>query len=156
MKQLKRAAAVLLAVCLIFSLAACGGVNIDKTAKNLHIEQAENIRVWYCDDRYTDYLNFVADRFHSANELVTIEPVLVDSDNYLENIYEESVRNGNVADVYLMLTDELEKASMMGLTVQLKQHHIKVNFMDILSHLMFHFLYTIKMLHLLWKHFHSL
>lgn len=33
MKQLKRAAAVLLAVCLIFSLAACGGVNIDKTAK---------------------------------------------------------------------------------------------------------------------------
>lgn len=46
MKQLKRAAAVLLAVCLIFSLAACGGVNIDKTAKNLHIEQAENIRVW--------------------------------------------------------------------------------------------------------------
>ena len=110
MKQLKRAAAVLLAVCLIFSLAACGGVNIDKTAKNLHIEQAENIRVWYCDDRYTDYLNFVADRFHSANELVTIEPVLVDSDNYLENIYEESVRNGNVADVYLMLTDELEKA----------------------------------------------
>ena len=118
MKQLKRAAAVLLAVCLIFSLAACGGVNIDKTAKNLHIEQAENIRVWYCDDRYTDYLNFVADRFHSANELVTIEPVLVDSDNYLENIYEESVRNGNVADVYLMLTDELEKASMMGLTVE--------------------------------------
>ena len=109
MKQLKRAAAVLLAVCLIFSLAACGGVNIDKTAKNLHIEQAENIRVWYCDDRYTDYLNFVADRFHSANELVTIEPVLVDSDNYLENIYEESVRNGNVADVYLMLTDELRK-----------------------------------------------
>lgn len=89
-----------------------------KTAKNLHIEQAENIRVWYCDDRYTDYLNFVADRFHSANELVTIEPVLVDSDNYLENIYEESVRNGNVADVYLMLTDELEKASMMGLTVE--------------------------------------
>lgn len=118
MKQLKRAAAVLLAVCLIFSLAACGGVNIDKTAKKLHIEQAENIRVWYCDDRYTDYLNFVADRFHSANELVTIEPVLVDSDNYLENIYEESVRNGNVADVYLMLTDELEKASMMGLTVE--------------------------------------
>ena len=49
MKQLKRAAAVLLAVCLIFSLAACGGVNIDKTAKNLHIEQAENIRVWYCE-----------------------------------------------------------------------------------------------------------
>ena len=84
----------------------------------LHIEQTENIRVWYCDDRYTDYLNFVADRFHSANELVTIEPVLVDSDNYLENIYEESVRNDNVADVYLMLTDELEKASMMGLTVE--------------------------------------
>ena len=118
MKQLKRAAAVFLAVCLIFSLAACGGVNIDKTAKKLHIEQAENIRVWYCDDRYTDYLKFVADRFHSANELVTIEPVLVDSDNYLENIYEESVRNDNVADVYLMLTDELEKASMMGLTVE--------------------------------------
>ena len=86
MKQLKRTVAVLLAVCLIFSLAACGGVNIDKTAKNLHIEQAENIRVWYCDDRYTDYLKFVADRFHSANERVTIEPVLVDSDNYLENI----------------------------------------------------------------------
>ena len=43
---------------------------------------------------------------------------MVDSDNYLENIYEESVRNGNVADVYLMLTDELEKASMMGLTVE--------------------------------------
>ena len=89
-----------------------------KRQKNLHIEQAENIRVWYCDDRYTDYLKFVADRFHSANELVTIEPVLVDSDNYLENIYEESVRNDNVADVYLMLTDELEKASMMGLTVE--------------------------------------
>ena len=40
MKQLKRAAAVLLAVCLIFSLAACGGVNIDKTAKNLHIKSS--------------------------------------------------------------------------------------------------------------------
>ena len=118
MKQLKRAAAVFLAVCLIFSLAACGGVNIDKTAKKLHIEQAENIRVWYCDDRYTDYLNFVADRFHSANELVTIEPVLVDSDNYLENIYEESVRNGNVADVYLMEASDMQRAYLMGLTAE--------------------------------------
>ena len=115
---LRRAAALLIALCMAVPLAACGGDKADKTARDLKLEEQRTVRVWYCDERYTDYINFVAERFHAANELVTIEPVLVDAENYLEYIYDESIRKNNAADVYLMLSDDLEKACMMGLTVE--------------------------------------
>lgn len=115
---LKRAAALLLVFCMVFPLVACSGSETDKTARDLKLEEQRTVRVWYCDERYTDYINFVAERFHAANELVEIEPVLVSSENYLEYIYDESIRKNNAADVYLMLSDDLEKACMMGLTVE--------------------------------------
>lgn len=117
MKWYKKLTAVCLTVFMALGCSACGE-QPDQTAKSLYIEQESTVYVWYDDARYTDYLNEVAKRFHEANEMVTIQPVLTGTDNYLENIYEQSLRSGNAADVYLMHSDDLEKACMMGLAVE--------------------------------------
>lgn len=117
MKLLKRLTALCLTATMAFSVSACG-YDRDKTAKDLSIENYVTIQVWYDNDSYTQYLNQVASGFHSANELVTIKPVLVGSEDYMSNIYNESVQNKNVADIYLMSSDDMQKAYMMGLTTE--------------------------------------
>lgn len=117
MKWVKKLTAVCLTVLMAFGCSACGD-QPDQTAKSLSIEQESTVYVWYEDARYTEYLNEVAKHFHEANEMVKIQPVLTGADNYLENIYEQSLRGGNAADVYLMHSDDLEKACLMGLAVE--------------------------------------
>ena len=117
MKLYKR----LLAVCLTFVMAlsccACSGQQ-DKTAKGLNIEHETTVYVWYCDERYEPYLKAAAMRFRQANELLKIEPVLVGENDFLENIYQSSLQGEKTADVYLMSSDDLEKACMLGLAAE--------------------------------------
>lgn len=113
----KKGTAVLLAFVMAVVCSACGE-QPDKTAKGLDIEQEMTVYVWYCDQKYTPYLEYVAGRFHEVNGMVTINPVLVSSENYLETIYEQSVHGSQTADVYLLSSNDLEKACMMGLAVE--------------------------------------
>lgn len=113
MRMWKRLTALCLSTLLVLPLGACQSSR-DKTAKNLNIESYITVRIIYNDDTYTDYLNMVAKEFHQSNELVTVQPELAQSDDYLTDIYNDS-RNQNAADIFLMSSDDMQKAYLMGL-----------------------------------------
>jgi maltose-binding protein MalE len=117
MKLYKKITALLLVTVMSVGCCACS-VDRNKTAKSLDINGEVTINVWYSDESYTSYLNYAAEQFHKANELVTIHPVLVSAEDYLQTIYDGSVRNGNVADVYLLASDNKERARLMGLMAE--------------------------------------
>lgn len=117
MRWYKKLTAVCLSVVMGTVLSACGE-QPDQTAKGLTVEREVTVCVWYTDARYTLYLEQAANRFHQANEMVTIKPVLTAADQYLEHIYEQSVRGEQAPDVYLLSSDDLEKACLMGLAAE--------------------------------------
>ena len=111
MRLLKKTIITVLILCMLTGLVACN----KSAAKQLDIEEPVTITVWYQDDKFTDYIDYVARTFSKENSLVTINYQLVTDDNYVERLYEESVHGNNAPDVFLMNTDNLEKASLMGL-----------------------------------------
>lgn len=119
MRLLKKCAAMGIALIMCTNFIACNkSDDLDKTAKGLKLEQEKTIDVWYCDGSYRAYLEQVAERFHKANSLVTINPVQVSAEDYLTNIYDESVRNNGGPDVFIMSSDELERVQLMGLVAE--------------------------------------
>ena len=109
MRVLKKTIITVLILCMVMGLTAC-----DKNAaKSLDIEEPVTINVWYQDDKFTDYIDYVAKTFSKDNSLVTINYQLVTEDNYVERLYEESVHGNNAPDIFFMNTDNLEKASLM-------------------------------------------
>lgn len=113
----KKIVAVVMVMILCIHFAGCGEA-ADKTAKSLRLETPKKVKVWYTNDQYTPYLEYVAGQVKQANDLIEIEPQLMDSENYLENIYNGSIHNGEAPDVYIMSADQLEKANMMGLVLK--------------------------------------
>lgn len=100
-----------------FSLCACRSDEND-TAKNLNVEEKVSVNVWYTDESYNGYLEYVAKKFHEANELVTVVPVLVSGEDYVDTIYEQGIHKDNIADVYLVSAHELSKICKLGLAAQ--------------------------------------
>lgn len=118
MKYFKKITALIMSVIICFSMVACGSTDRNKAAKDLKLGGPVTVNVWYNDSAYESYLLNVAKEFHAANELVTINPMYVESEDYIETIYNESVKNGNAADVYLMSSEESEKAYLLGLMLE--------------------------------------
>lgn len=114
MRYIKKMTALVLVLCMCAGMSACGR----SAAKELDVDKPTTVTIWYQDESYTEYLDYVAKQFTSENELVSITYQLVTSDNYVEYIYDESVHNGNAPDIFLMSTDSLEKASLMGLVAE--------------------------------------
>jgi len=104
-------------ICLCSGLAGCDGTS-NQTVSRLKLETPRTVIVWYTDEKYTEYLNYVAEQVHQENELITIELQLMDSENYLENIYNSSVKENGGPDLYIMSANQLEKANMMGLMLK--------------------------------------
>lgn len=116
MKILKRVTAVLLTAAVAVSFTACGGRS--EHAKKLNIDTAVSINIWYQDDAYTSYLDYIAQQFHKANEFITVNPVKVEENNLLDAVYNGSIAQNNVADVYLMEASDMQRAYLMGLTAE--------------------------------------
>lgn len=117
MRYIKKIMAVLLTVVVVVTFTGCTNES-NLAAKKLKVEEETTITIWYNDESYSEYLNFVAQEFHRVNELVTINAVFINSEEYLENIYEESIKNDNAPDVFLMSSDYVEKAYLMGLMLE--------------------------------------
>lgn len=118
MKQAKKLISVLLTVVITFSATACGKYDRNKVARELDIETPVTVNVWYNDKRYEPYLDNVSKEFNVANNLVTINPVYYESDNFIETIYDETVKNDNAPDIYITSSENCEKAYLMGLMLE--------------------------------------
>ena len=82
------------------------------------IKEADTINLWYTNDELTSYLKTCALMFSGSNDIkVNVE--LVSSIDYLETMSKETLK-GNVADVYILNTEMLEKAYLAGLAEENK------------------------------------
>lgn len=72
--------------------------------------------LWYTDESLTDYLNSACVAYLDA-EGVRVEPVLKTGLEYIEEIYDASVKGGEMPDLYIAGTDCLEKAALSGLAL---------------------------------------
>ncbi len=80
-------------------------------------ESGVTLQFWYTDSSMTSYYNNAASYFNKRNEGITIVPTLVDSAEYLDDIYEASVEGASYPDLYVISDDSLGKAYLAGLTV---------------------------------------
>ena len=108
---------MMLIVTMLTVFAGCGNKD-DRTqaAKKLNLSGPITVNVWYNDSAYESYLEFVARQFKKSNELVTVKPIYIEADSYINYIYDESVRNNNACDIYFLTSEEMEKAYLSGLT----------------------------------------
>ena len=113
MRYIKRAVALLLCMATLVMFAGCG--EPEQAAKHLKVDQETTVTIWYNDESFQPYLELAAKQFKSANELVTLNPVYVGSEDYLDMIYNDSIKNGGGPDVFMMSSDYVEKAYLMGL-----------------------------------------
>lgn len=111
----KRIIVILLIMCIVSSFVACG-ISDDTQDTSENIQDDTTLSLWYTDDHLTAYLKQAADEYHKANQHITIEPKLVEEDDYLENIYNGSIKQNDIADLYMLSSDNLEKAYLMGIT----------------------------------------
>lgn len=122
----KKIVACSMMVCMGISMVACGKEKNDEdAATKLQLEKNVSISLWYDDDRLTPYFQDCANKYHDANEQVTVELKLVDSENYLTKIYDGCVKNDDVADIFLMSSTDMQRSWLMGLDRQ------NANFSDV-------------------------
>jgi arabinogalactan oligomer/maltooligosaccharide transport system substrate-binding protein len=76
----------------------------------------KTMTLWYCDDTLTDYLNEIAVSYNESQNSYRVEPKLQDGVEYLENINKASVADKDYPDIYIISNDQLEKATLAGLT----------------------------------------
>jgi maltose-binding protein MalE len=115
-KALRQLGSVVLASALVLGLAGCKG-NGDggDEAATVNLEKPVTISLWYDDDSYTSYFQDCANRYHESNEQVTVELKLVDTDDYLNSVYEGCVKSDNGADIFLTSSVDIQKTWLMGL-----------------------------------------
>ena len=113
-KYFKKFAALGLAVSMLASVTACSG-NSDKTTPEVELEEDVNVNLWYSDDRYTGYFEECARRYHESNAHVTVMLNLVEDENYLDDVYNSCIKSDDGADIFMMSSDDVQKAYLMGL-----------------------------------------
>lgn len=120
-----RICAVLLIITLtaLLILTAVSGIQIRQPVNKEEAPAGESsyslgkdtLRLWYTDDKLTDYLNYIAVNYNSDHEDIRVVPVLVPGQEYLESISDASMTDEELPDLYITTNDTLEKAHLAGL-----------------------------------------
>lgn len=118
MKIIKRLISVIMVCVMLISVTACGVTDRDEEARKLDIETPVTINVWYDNKDYERYLNTVASGLKAANNLITVNPVYIEAQDIIDTLYTETVRNNNAPDVYLMSSENSDKAYLLGLMLE--------------------------------------
>lgn len=118
MKIIKRLISVTMVCVMLISVTACGVTDRDEEARKLDIETPVTINVWYDNKDYERYLNTVASGLKAANNLITVNPVYIEAQDIIDTLYTETVRNNNAPDVYLMSSENSDKAYLLGLMLE--------------------------------------
>ncbi|MCI8991298.1 MAG: extracellular solute-binding protein [Eubacterium sp.] len=107
-KGKKRGIAMFAAV--LFIAAVCAGCAEKKEA----VKEAELITVWYQDEKHAAFLVQCAKDYYEKTG-VQVQVEKQEEPEYLENIYDRTMENGEFPDVYLSSTDQIEKCVLAGI-----------------------------------------
>lgn len=125
MNVLKRVISAMLCVVML-----CGvlyvGAHQNAMKEQVLFEKNDSVVLWYTDESMTDYLNAMAVAYQEEYG-VRVLPFLQSGSDYLESMYEESVRGNSAPDLYIVSNEALEKAYLSGLAGEITDPQDLVN-----------------------------
>ena len=81
------------------------------------------LRLWYTDQRMTDFLQESAQRYMAKHEDIRLLPLLMPQSDFSDAIYRASVseEKGDVPDLFITTEETLEKAYLSGIAEELDE-----------------------------------
>lgn len=114
---------------LIFGIASYTGLNGMGLHKLVDRKEKGTVNFWYTNENMTNYYNNIASVYNQSNRGANVVPRLVSASEYVEQIYKASIEGGNFPDVYVITSDNVEKAYMSGLTMPIEEEmEVRENF----------------------------
>ena len=117
MNMSKRIVSVVLCSVLVIALFFAGFLRNADTAGNSLLSM-DSVTIWYTDEGMADYMNAMAVAFHEEYG-VRVLPQLHSGMDYLEAVYDASVKEENGPDLYVISNEALEKAYLSGLATEI-------------------------------------
>lgn len=117
MSLTKRIISAFLVLVMLFSVLYAG--NQVKEQKELEVfDNTRTLHIWYTDEALTDYLSSMAVRYHEEKG-VRVIPTLQSGLELLQKINEASLTSDNYPDLYIASNDNMEKAYLVGLAMEI-------------------------------------
>ena len=117
MSLTKRIISAFLVLVMLFSVLYAG--NQVKEQKELEVfDNTRTLHIWYTDEALTDYLSSMAVRYHEEKG-VRVIPTLQSGLELLQKINEASLTSDYYPDLYIASNDNMEKAYLVGLALDI-------------------------------------
>lgn len=122
MKKLRQIiVGLLVAAALAVGVGSYTGLNGMGYHKLIEERESGTIYFWYTNDLLTNYYNNVASIYNKTNRGANVVPKWVSASEYLEKIYQASIKGEDYPDMYVITSDAMEKAYLAGLTMPVEE-----------------------------------
>lgn len=117
MSLTKRVISAFLVLVMLFSVLYLG--NQKKEQEKLEVfDNTRTLHIWYTDEALTDYISSMAVKYNEENG-VRVIPTLQSGLELLQKINEASLTSENYPDLYIASNDNMEKAYLAGLAMEI-------------------------------------
>ncbi len=113
----KRIASVVLCTCMVVGAIFAAATHAEFDELNTFVGN-DSVVVWYTDESMTDYISAMAVAFHEKYDIRVIPQFQAGLD-YVESIYDASVKEEKGPDVYIISNEALEKAYLSGVASEI-------------------------------------
>ena len=117
MSLTKRVVSAFLVLVMLFSVLYAGN-QVKEQEKQEIFDNARTLHIWYTDEALTDYLSSMAVRFNEEHG-VRVIPTLQSGLELLQKINEASLTSEYYPDLYIASNDNMEKAYLAGLAMEI-------------------------------------
>lgn len=117
MSLTKRVVSAFLVLVMLFSVLYAGN-RVKEQEKQEIFDNARTLHIWYTDEALTDYLSSMAVRYNEEHG-VRVIPTLQSGLELLQKINEASLTSEYYPDLYIASNDNMEKAYLAGLAMEI-------------------------------------
>lgn len=117
MSLTKRIISAFLVLVMLFSVLYAGN-QVKEQEKQEIFDNARTLHIWYTDEALTDYLSSMAVRYNEEHG-VRVIPTLQSGLELLQKINEASLTSEYYPDLYIASNDNMEKAYLAGLAMEI-------------------------------------
>lgn len=114
----KRVLSAFLALVMLFSVLYAGN-EVKEQEKQEVFDNAKTLHIWYTDEALTDYISSMAVRYNEEYG-VRVIPTLQSGLELLQSINEASLTSNYYPDLYIASNDNMEKAYLSGLAMEIR------------------------------------
>ena len=118
MSLTKRVISAFLVLVMLFSVLYAGNV-VKEQKKQEVFDNTKTLHIWYTDEALTDYISSMAVRYNEEYG-VRVIPTLKSGLELLQSINEASLTSDYYPDLYIASNDNMEKAYLSGLAMEIR------------------------------------